>query len=152
MEFKKKIIFVIAGAIVLYGLGFGTNFLITKLSYTRAADRIESALGDGYDSSRDLYSQLEQRLRELEEIQGKFSTIEVSINECSNIVEQSGNTIGQLGNSVEELAASATDIRELIKQLKSGQREIAVYVSQLEQNNQRLESELGRLQKSVSQQ
>lgn len=145
----KKIIFIVIACLSIFTAGFGASYLISKTKYTKSVDKLGELLGDGKYSATELYSELGRRLTELDTIRKQLDSVGLSINECSDIVKQSGDTIGQLGGSVDELTATATNIGDLIKQLKSGQREITNYVEQLKRDNQRLEDELGKLQEDT---
>lgn len=152
MEIKKKIICVIVGAILMFGLGYGTSYLIDKINYTRSTSRLEQLLGTGHVSSTELYNELERRITEFDTITEQFNGISDGIDNCSELAEQSGLAIGQLRGTVEELGTTSTNIGDTIKQLKEGQRRIKVWVGVLEENNSRLESQLKELQGSTGQQ
>lgn len=152
MEIKKKIICAIVGAILMFGLGYGTSYLIDKINYTRSTNRLEQLLGTGHVSSTELYNELERRIKEFDTITEQFNGISDGIDNCSDIAEQSGLAIGQLRGTVEELGVTSSNIGDTIKQLKEGQRRIKVWVGVLEENNSRLESQLKELQGSTSQQ
>lgn len=152
MEIKKKIICVIVGAILMFGLGYGTSYLIDKINYTRSTDRLEQLLGTGHVSSTELYNEIERRITEFDTITEQFNGISDGIDNCSNLAEQSGLAIGQLRGTVEELGITSTNIGDTIKQLKEGQRRIKTWVGVLEENNSKLESQLKELQGSTGQQ
>ena len=152
MEIKKKIICAIVGAVLMFGLGYGTSYLIDKINYTRSTDRLEQLLGTGHVSSTELYNELERRIREFDVISEQFNGISDGIDNCSELAEQSGFAIGQLRGTVEELRVTSSNIGDTIKQLKEGQRQIKVWVGVLEENNSRLESQLKELQGSTGQQ
>lgn len=152
MEIKKKIICVIVGAILMFGLGYGTSYLIDKINYTRSTSRLEQLLGTGHVSSTELYNEIERRITEFDTITEQFNGISDGIDNCSELAEQSGLAIGQLRGTVEELGTTSTNIGDTIKQLKEGQRRIKVWVGVLEENNSRLESQLKELQGSAGQQ
>ena len=150
MELKKKIICIIAGAILIFGLGYGTSYLIDKINYTRSTDRLEQLLETGHVSSTELYKELERRLTEFDCITEQFNGLSDGIDECSDIAVQSGHAIEQLRGTVEELGATSSSIGDTIKQLKEGQRRIKEYVGVLEEHNNKLENKLKELQGSSS--
>lgn len=152
MEIKKKIICVIVGAILMFGLGYGTSYLIDKINYTRSTSRLEQLLGTGHVSSTKLYNEIERRITEFDAITEQFNGISDGIDNCSSLAEQSGLAIGQLRGTVEELGITSTNIGDTIKQLKEGQRRIKTWVGVLEENNSKLESQLKELQGSTGQQ
>lgn len=147
----KKIIIYIAGCLLIFGAGFGTSYFIDKINYTRAADKIGSILGDGYNRSQDLYSQLEQRLAETEQLQQQLSSVGSSIDFCVGLAQQSGNFIGQLRDSVDSINSSATSIGDTVRQLRENQQRIRAAVELLEEYNKQLEEQLGVLQAGVNQ-
>ena len=145
----KKIVFFVVGGLIIFGAGCGTTYLIDKVNYTRSINRLGGLLGDGAYTSARLYDELEQRIREFDDITGQFESISTDINGCSELVEQSRLTIGQLRGTVESIGATSSNIGDTIKQLREGQQRIKVYVGQLEENNSRLEEELIRIQNST---
>lgn len=152
MEIKKKIICVIVGAILMFGLGYGTSYLIDKINYTKSTSRLEQLLGTGHVSSTELYNEIERRITEFDTITEQFNGISDGIDNCSDLAEQSGLAIGQLRGTMEELGVTSSNIGDTIKQLKEGQRRIKTWVGVLEENNSKLESQLKELQGSTGQQ
>lgn len=152
MEIKKKIICVIVGAILMFGLGYGTSYLIDKINYTRSTSRLEQLLGTGHVSSTELYNEIERRITEFDTITEQFNGISDGIDNCSDLAEQSGLAIGQLRGTMEELGVTSSNTGDTIKQLKEGQRQFKTWVGVLEENNSKLESQLKELQGSTGQQ
>lgn len=95
---------------------------------------------------------LAERVRECEQLEQQLRDVEDTVRGASEIVEQSGNTIGQLGETVGGLESTSSKFGDIIKQLREGQRAIKKYVEQLEQDNNRLKDELGKLQESIGEQ
>lgn len=159
MEIKKKIICVIVGAILMFGLGYGTSYLIYKINYTRSTSRLEQLLGTGHVSSTELYNEIERRITEFDTITEQFNGISDGIDNCSDLAEQSGLAIGQLRGTVEELGVTnsnigvtSSNIGDTIKQLKEEQRRFKTRVGVFEENNSKPESQLKELQGSTGQQ
>ena len=153
MEKKtKNIIAIIIGGILLFAAGFGTAILISKIRETRSIDRLERILGDGEYTGARVYEGLEQRLKELDEFRATAADLENHTDECIDTVEQSGLTIRQLGNTVERIGTTSTGIGDTIRQLKEGQSKTREYVTELENNNIKLEEELRRIQNSIRKQ
>lgn len=148
----KKIVLIVVGVLIAFAAGFGTSYLIDKINYTRSINRLGGLLGDGEYSTARLYSELEQRIREFDDITGKFETVSKDVDECSELAEQSGLTIGQLRSTVESIGTTSTNIGDTIKQLREGQQSIKRYVGKLEDDNSRLKTQLKELQGSISQQ
>lgn len=147
----KKIIIYVVGCLLIFGTGFGTSYIIDKINYTRATDRIGSVLGDGYDKSQDLYKQLEQRLTETEQLQQQLNSIGSNIDVCVGLAQQSGNFIGQLRDSVDSINSTATNIGDTVRQLRENQQRIRTAVELLEEYNKQLEEQLRVLQTGVGQ-
>ena len=153
MEKKTKIIIaIIIGSILLYAAGFGTCFTISKIRETRSIDRLERILGDGEYTGTRVYEGLEQRLKELDGFRETAANLEAHTDECLDTVEQSGLTIRQLGSTVERIGTTSTGIGDTIRQLKEGQSKTREYVTELENNNIKLEKELRRIQDSIREQ
>lgn len=153
MEKKTKIVIaIITGSILLYAAGFGTCFTISKIRETRSIDRLERILGDGEYTGTRVYEGLEQRLKELDEFRETAANLEAHTDECLDTVEQSRLTIGQLGSTVERIGTTSTGIGDTIRQLKEGQSKTREYVTELENNNIKLETELRRIQDSIREQ
>jgi SMC interacting uncharacterized protein involved in chromosome segregation len=153
VEKKTKIVIaIITGSILLYAAGFGTCFTISKIRETRSIDRLERILGDGEYTGTRVYEGLEQRLKELDGFRETAANLEAHTDECLDTVEQSRLTIGQLGNTVERIGATSTGIGDTIRQLKEGQSKTREYVTELENNNIKLEKELRRIQDSIREQ
>jgi SMC interacting uncharacterized protein involved in chromosome segregation len=148
----KIIIAIIIGSILLYAAGFGTAYFIGKFKYTRSIDRLERILGDGEYTGTRVYEGLEQRLKELDGFRETAANLEAHTDECLDTVEQSGLTIRQLGSTVERIGTTSTGIGDTIRQLKEGQSKTREYVTELENNNIKLEKELRRIQDSIREQ
>lgn len=158
MEQKtKKIILVAICGVCLFSAGFITSGVISKYRYTKSTNKLEQLLGDGYDKSKGLYEQLEQRLKELEVFRGQVTELESTLGQCRGIVEQSESTFGRLGKTMDELRA-ATSTSELtsknigitIGKLKTGQSRIEALVNELERNNKELKGKFRELQDRAS--
>ena len=153
MEKKTKIVIaIIVSSILLYAAGFGTCFTISKIRETRSIDRLERILGDGEYTGTRVYEGLEQRLKELDGFRETAANLEAHTDECLDTVEQSRLTIGQLGSTVERIGTTSTGIGDTIRQLKEGQSKTREYVTELENNNIKLEKELRRIQDSIREQ
>lgn len=148
----KKIIIYVVGCLLIFGAGFGTSYIIDKINYTRATDRIGSVLGDGYDKSQDLYKQLEQRLAEAEQLQQQLNNVGSNIDICVGLAQQSGNFIGQLRDSVDSINTTTSSIGDTVRQLRENQQRIRTAVELLEVYNRQLEEKLGVLQAGTNQQ
>ena len=152
MEQKtKKIIAIIVGVVCIYGAGFLTDFFIGKFKYSRATDRLGSLLGDGTYSTTRLYEELEQRIAELDGYREQIRVVGDNIDDCIELSRQTGSTLGQLDSTVASIGATSTNIGDIIKQLKEGQRQIKLYVNQLETDNRQLEQKLRGIQDSSEQ-
>lgn len=158
MEQKtKKIILVVVCGVCFFAAGFITSGVISKYRYTKSTNKLEQLLGDGYDKSRGLYEQLEQRLKELEVFRGQVTELESTIGQCRGIVEQSESTFGRLGKTMDELR-TATSTSELtsknigitIGKLKTGQSRIEALINELERNNKELKGKFRELQDRAS--
>lgn len=147
----KKIIIYVVGCLLIFGAGFGTSYIIDKINYARATNRIGSVLGDGYDKSQDLYKQLEQRLAETEQLQQQLNSVGSNIDVCIGLAQQSGNFIGQLRDSVDSVNSTTTNIGDTVRQLRENQQRIRTAVELLEEYNKQLEEQLGILQTGVGQ-
>ena len=153
MEKKTKIIIaIITGSILLYAAGFGTCFTISKIRETRSIDRLERILGDGEYTGTRVYEGLEQRLKELDGFRETTANLEKDTDKCLDVVEQSRLTIGQLGSTVEGMGTTSSNFGDIIRQLRAGQSKIREYVTELEDNNIELETELRRIQDSIREQ
>jgi hypothetical protein len=148
----KIIIAIIIGSILLYAAGFGTAYFIGKFKYTRSIDRLERILGDGEYTGTRVYEGLEQRLKELDGFRETTANLEKDTDKCLDVVEQSRLTIGQLGSTVDGMGTTSSNFGDIIRQLRAGQSKIREYVTELENNNIELETELRRIQDSVREQ
>ena len=149
MEQKtKKIILVVVCGVCLFAAGFVTSGVISKYRYTKSTNKLEQLLGDGYDKSRGLYEQLEQRLKELEVFRGQVTELESTVNECNKLVNQSEFTIKQLQTTIERSLTKSEDIGETIKQIRKTQFLIKEYINQIEENNFKLEEKLNKIKES----
>ena len=156
MEQKtKKIILAVVCGICIFASGFITSGTISKYRYTKSTDKLGKLLGDGYDKSKGLYEQLEQRIKDVDSLRRQVTELESTVNQCRGIVEQSESTFGRLGKTMDELRA-ATSTSELtsknigvtIGKLKTGQFRIEAFVNELERNNKELKGQFRKLQGS----
>lgn len=146
MSNKTKVIISVVVILAAFGIGFSTAYFIAKHRYTKSVDKLEQLLGNGKQSTENLYKELEQRIRELNGFRATADQLNSDVNECINIVEQSGLAIEQLGRTVESIGSTSSNIGDTIKQLKEGQSRVKQYVAGLEENNRELATKLGQLQ------
>lgn len=147
----KKIIAIVVAVLCIYGAGFLTEFFIGKFKYSRATDRLGSLLGDGAYSTTRLYEELEQRIAELDGFREQARAVSDTIGDCIELSEHAGLTIGRLDETMAGIGATSANMGDTIRQLKEGQRQIKLYVTQLEADNRQLNQKLRRIQDSPDQ-
>ena len=152
MSKKIKIIINIICAFIILSIGFFSATIISKFRYTKRINKLEQIIKDGNVKSELLSSELEQRIRELDEFREQSKQVDEGITESIRIIERTGTTLNELGTTVEELRIESSNIGDTIRNLKDGQRKIRDSFEELSRNNKELEDKFRQLQESVNKQ